>query len=286
MSMIDEVKTTSKKIIFRGVFLFIVFLVVNSSYFTIQPGQRGLIKTLWNISDTVYSDGLHFKIPFVTTVVKMDIKVQKTESQASSASKDLQNVSINLAVNYSLNDKKLVNIYKTIGREEDVAQKLVMPLIQEIVKATTAKFTAEELILKRSEVSDGLKQWLVKWLEIYWVNVERVSITNFEFSKQFNEAIEAKVTAEQTALAEKNKLETIKYQAQQKIEQAKWEAEARVTSATAETEAIKIQTQAIQAQWWAEYVKLKFIERWDGVLPKISGLGGSLMNMNIDDMMR
>jgi len=88
----------------------------------------------------------------------MDIKVQKTESQASSASKDLQNVSINLAVNYSLNDKKLVNIYKTIGREEDVAQKLVMPLIQEIVKATTAKFTAEELILKRSEVSDGLKQ--------------------------------------------------------------------------------------------------------------------------------
>lgn len=286
MSMIDEVKTTSKKIIFRGVFLFIVFLVVNSSYFTIQPGQRWLIKTLWNISDTVYSDGLHFKIPFVTTVVKMDIKVQKTESQASSASKDLQNVSINLAVNYSLNDKKLVNIYKTIGREEDVAQKLVMPLIQEIVKATTAKFTAEELILKRSEVSDGLKQWLVKWLEIYWVNVERVSITNFEFSKQFNEAIEAKVTAEQTALAEKNKLETIKYQAQQKIEQAKWEAEARVTSATAEAEAIKIQTQAIQAQWWAEYVKLKFIERWDGVLPKISGLGGSLMNMNIDDMMR
>lgn len=286
MSMIDEVKTTSKKIIFRGVFLFIVFLVVNSSYFTIQPGQRGLIKTLWNISDTVYSDGLHFKIPFVTTVVKMDIKVQKTESQASSASKDLQNVSINLAVNYSLNDKKLVNIYKTIGREEDVAQKLVMPLIQEIVKATTAKFTAEELILKRSEVSDGLKQWLVKWLEIYWVNVERVSITNFEFSKQFNEAIEAKVTAEQTALAEKNKLETIKYQAQQKIEQAKWEAEARVTSATAEAEAIKIQTQAIQAQWWAEYVKLKFIERWDGVLPKISDLGWSLMNMNIDDMMR
>lgn len=286
MSMIDEVKTTSKKIIFRGVFLFIVFLVVNSSYFTIQPGQRWLIKTLWNISDTVYSDGLHFKMPFVTTVVKMDIKVQKTESQASSASKDLQNVSINLAVNYSLNDKKLVNIYKTIGREEDVAQKLVMPLIQEIVKATTAKFTAEELILKRSEVSDGLKQWLVKWLEIYWVNVERVSITNFEFSKQFNEAIEAKVTAEQTALAEKNKLETIKYQAQQKIEQAKWEAEARVTSATAEAEAIKIQTQAIQAQWWAEYVKLKFIERWDGVLPKISGLGGSLMNMNIDDMIR
>ncbi len=286
MSVIEGVKTTSKKIFFRGLFLFIVFLIANSSFFTIQPGQRGLIKTLWNISDEVYLDGFHFKIPFITTVVKMDIKVQKTESQASSASKDLQNVSTNLAVNYSLNDKKLVTIYKTIGREDDVAQKLVMPLIQEVVKATTAKFTAEELILKRSEVSDWLKQWLIKWLELYWVNVERVSITNFEFSKQFNEAIEAKVTAEQTALAEKNKLETIKYQAQQKIEQAKWEAEARVTSAKAEAEAIKIQTQAIQAQWWAEYVKLKFIERWDGVLPKISWLGGSLMNMNIDDIMR
>lgn len=286
MSVIDGVKTTSKRIFFTGIFSFIVFLIINSSFFTIQPGQRGLIKTLWNISDEVYLDGFHFKIPFITTVVKMDIKVQKTESQASSASKDLQNVSINLAVNYSLNDKKLVTIYKTIGREDDVAQKLVMPLIQEVVKATTAKFTAEELILKRSEVSDGLKQWLMKWLDSYWVNVERVSITNFEFSRQFNEAIEAKVTAEQTALAEKNKLETIKYQAQQKIEQAKWEAEARVTSAKAEAEAIKIQTQAIQAQWWAEYVKLKFIERWDGVLPKISWLGGSLMNMNIDDIMR
>lgn len=211
-------KNNFKKIIFRWVFLFLVFLVGSSSFFTIQPWERWLIKTLWNISDEVYLDGFHFKIPFITSVVKMDIKVQKTESQATSASKDLQNVFTNLAVNYSLSDKKLVNIYKTIWREDDVSQKLVMPLIQEVVKATTAKFTAEELILKRAEVSDDLKQWLVKWIESYGVNVERVSITNFEFSKQFNEAIEAKVTAEQTALAEKNKLKTIKYQAQQKIE--------------------------------------------------------------------
>lgn len=286
MSVIEEVKITSKKIVFKGIFLFIIFLIINSSFFTIQPWQRWLIKTFWNISNEVYLDWIHFKIPFITSVVKMDIKVQKTESQASSASKDLQNVSTNLAVNYSLNDKKLVNIYKTIWREDDVSQKLVMPLIQEVVKATTAKFTAEELILKRSEVSDWLKLWLIKGLESYWVNVERVSITNFEFSKQFNEAIEAKVTAEQTALAEKNKLETIKYQAQQKIEQAKWEAEARVTSAKAEAEAIKIQTQAIQAQWWTEYVKLKFIEKWDGALPKISWLSSSLMNMNIDNIIR
>lgn len=284
MSVIEAVKTTSKKVVIRGISLFVLFLIINSSFFTIQPWERWLIKTLWNISSEVYSDGFHFKIPFVTTVVKMDIKVQKTESESSSASKDLQNVSTSLAVNYSLSDKKLVTIYKTIGTEYDVSQKLVMPLIQEIVKATTAKFTAEELILKRSEVSDGLKLGLTKWLESYWVIVERVSITNFEFSKQFNEAIEAKVTAEQTALAEKNKLETIKYQAQQKIEQTKWEAEARITSAKAEAEAIKIQTQAIQSQWGTEYVKLKWIEKWDGAVPKINN-GQSLMNMNIDSMM-
>ena len=285
MSVIQEIKTTSKRVIFTSIFLFLLFLVISSSYFTIQPWERGLIKTFWNISSQIYSDWFHFKIPFVTSVVKMDIKVQKTEADAFSASKDLQTVSTSLAVNYSLDEKSLVNIYKKVWREEDVSKKLVIPLIQEVVKATAAKFTAEELILRREEVSDNLKKWLVKWLEIHWVIVDRVSITNFDFSKQFNDAIELKVTAEQTALAEKNKLETIKYQAQQKVEQAKWEAEARVTGAKAEAEAIKIQTQAIQTQWWAEYVKLKWIEKWDWMLPKISNWWTSLMNMNIDQVL-
>lgn len=276
----------SFKIIGVVILVFLVFITTLSSFFTIQPGQRWLLKTMGNISSKVYGDGFHLKIPFITSVVKMDITIQKSETDATSASKDLQNVSTRLAVNYSLDPAQLVAIYSNIGTEDQVSQKLIIPNIQEVVKATTAKFTAEELILKRQEVSDGFKEGLMKKLSEYWVVVQRVSITNFDFSKQFNDAIEAKVTTEQQALAEKNKLEIIKFQAQQKVEQAKWEAEARITNAAAEAEAIKIQTQAIQAQWWAEYVKLKFIERWDGVLPKISWLWWSLMNMNINDFIR
>jgi regulator of protease activity HflC (stomatin/prohibitin superfamily) len=137
------------------------------------------------------------------------------------------------------------------------------------VKASTANYTAEELITKREVVRQTIQDSLTERLKQNYVDVTGVSIVDFNFSPSFNQAIEAKVTAEQNALAAKNKLEQVKYEAEQRVEQAKGEAEA-----------IKIQTQAIQSQGGRDYVNLKAIEKWNGELPQ-QMMGGAVPFVNI-----
>lgn len=245
----------------------VIILILWWSWFVVSPWYRAFTITMGRPNDEVMSEWFHFKKPFIDNVVKMDIRVQKTESEAFAASKDLQTVETKLVVNYSLKSDSVINIYKTIGNKEVVANTLINPMIQEVVKQTTAKYTAEELVTKRNDVWTDLKNSLSEKLSKYWIIISDVSIINFSFSAQFETAIENKVTAEQNAQAEKNKLDIIKYQAQQSIEKAKWEAEANLTNAKANAEAIKIQSQAVQSQWGADYVKLKWIEKWSWNLP-------------------
>lgn len=205
--------------------------------FVVSPGEVGLVKRLGSLQDVIYTEGLNFKIPFVDQVVIMDIRTQKIQDSANSASKDLQNVQTTIAVNGAINPEKAPMIFRTLGNLEEIANRIVTPAIQESVKSVTAKYTAEELITKRSAVSLEIEQLLVEKLGKYGLDVSDVNIVNFSFSQDFDQAIERKVKAEQDALAEKNKLEQVKFQAQQKIEQAK-----------AEAETIRIQAEAIKSQ--------------------------------------
>jgi len=195
--------------------------------------------------------GLHFKLPIIDKAVKFNVKTQKYEADASAASSDLQIVQTKLAINYHVIPESVPTLYREIGL--DYSQVVIQPLEQEIVKATTAKYTAEELITKREQVREDMKTLLSEKLLPLGLYVEEVSIVNFDFSQSFNEAIEAKVTAEQNALAAKNNLEKVKFEAQQTIETAK-----------AQAEAIRIQAQAINSQGGADYVALQKIKAWDG----------------------
>lgn len=151
-----------------------------------------------------------------------------------------------------------------------IETKLIEPAIQESVKASTAKFTAEELITKRQQVSMEMMNVLKQKLQANGILVLDINIVDYQFSAEFNKAIENKVRAEQEALAEKNVLEKIKYEAQQRIEKARGEAEATKLRAQAESEAIRIKTQAIQMQGGNDYVRLQWIDKWDGKLPVTS----------------
>lgn len=255
--------------IFIYIMIFAVLLIVLfGSFYIIEAGQRGIILTFGNPDMSPKSEGLHFKIPIVQSIIKMDIKTQKYEADASAASKDLQTVTSKIVTNYHLESASVPIIYKEIGI--DYQTRVIQPLEQEIVKATTARYTAEELITKRELVRLEIKQTLHDRLLPRGIVVEEVSITNFDFSPSFNAAIEAKVTAEQNALAAKNKLEQVKYEAEQRIAQA-----------TAEAEAIRIQAQAITAQGGKDYVQLQWILKWDGKVSLVS-TGNSQMNSLID----
>lgn len=234
------------------------FIFLLGSFFVIKPGQRAVMTIMWNMQKKVYSDGFYLKLPFISGVHKYSIQNIKQELDASASSKDLQAITAKVSINYSLQSDKIPFIYSEVWNHLDVQNKIVEPSIQESIKASVAKFTAEELITKRSLLAQDILQ-VVKWkIEAYGINVLAINIVDFTFSDQFKQAIEAKVVAEQEALAEKNKLEKVKFEAQQQVETAK-----------AEAQKIKIQAEAIQKQWGAEYVQLQWISKRNGQLPQM-----------------
>jgi regulator of protease activity HflC (stomatin/prohibitin superfamily) len=243
--------------VFLGAIAIIGLIVLFGSFYIVGAGERGVLLTWGKPADYAIGEGLHFKIPMVQEVIIIDVKTHKYEADASAASKDLQIVSTKIAVNYRVVPETVPELYRTVGLAYE--DRVIQPAVQEVVKATTAQFTAEELITRRSEVKDNIKLLLRERLSDRGISVEDISITNFDFSSSFNSAIEAKVTAEQEALAARNKLEQVKY-----------EAEQRVARAEAEAQAITLQAQSINSQGGKDYVTLKWIEKWDG---KVSLIG-------------
>ena len=235
--------------------LIVILIILMNAFYIINAGERGVLLTWGNPDNVPISEGIHFKIPIAQKVVIMDIKTQKYEADLTAASSDLQNVNTKIAINYHLDPKSVPTVYQTIGTDYDI--KLIFPLEQESNKAATAQYTAEELITKREQVRTQMENNLRDKLAARGILVESISIIDFAFSPSFTQAIEAKVTAEQNALAAKNKLEQVKYEAEQRVTQAKGEADA-----------IAIQASAINAKGGKDYVQLQAINRWDGQLPK------------------
>lgn len=247
--MDEETKTVGKVI--GGIVAFVVLLVlIFTTAGTISTGEVGIRTTLGKVKST-QGAGLYFKLPFIQGMNIINTQTQKEQINATAASNDLQNVETAVAINYSIDPNTAIDLFSKVGTE--YKSKIIDPAIQEVVKAVTAQYTAEQLITKRAEVTEKIKVALSERLASNHINVEQVSITNFDFSTSFNEAIEKKVTAEQNALAAKNLLEQKKFEAQQ-----------TVVTAQAEAEAIKIKAQAINSQGGADYVQLQKISKWDG----------------------
>lgn len=262
--------------------ILVLFIIafINQFYFIVLPGDKAFKVRLGAIQGQVYDDGFHFKLPFVESVVTMSVQTQKHQVGASAASKDLQTINADVALNFSLNPALVNKLYQQIGTLEEIENRVIGPAIQESIKATTAKFTAEELITKRELVSSEMKDILTTKLQTQGIQILDVNIIDFKFSEDFNQAIEKKVKAEQDALAEKNTLEKIKYEAQQAVEQARGESEATLLKAKAQAEAIRIQSEAIQKQGGSDYVSLKWIEKRNGILPGTM-LGNQVPFVNI-----
>ncbi len=192
-----------KTVILSIIGLFVLGLIFGS-FGTISAGNRGVKTRVGAVVGTL-QPGLYFKLPYIEHIISMDIQTQKEQTEAEAASKDLQTVKTTVAVNYNLQEEKVADLFTRIGTS--YSGRLIDPAIQEVVKAVTARYTAEELITKRPQVTEDIQSSLSEKLSQNDIIVTGVSIVNFDFSQQFNAAIEAKVTAEQNALAAKNKLE-------------------------------------------------------------------------------
>ena len=247
------------------------------SFTVVEAGTRGVLLT-WGQVTGILDEGLHFVIPIAQKVVSMDVTIQKAETEESTASADLQEVTTTIAVNYRLIPSSVDSIYRDL--RQDYELRVIKPNIEESIKATTALFQAEELVTKRAEVKLSFELTIKERLADYQLQILSVSITDFQFSEEFKNAIEAKVSAEQRALEAKNELEQIRYEAQQQIIQAEAAANATVTAATAEAQKLIIEAEAqaeaiqlIQEQIAQnpEYLQYLSILQWNGVLPYFFG---------------
>lgn len=262
----------------------IVVLIIAAASFTIVPaGNTGVVLTLGKVSETSFQEGAHFKIPFVQSVENMSNKIQVYETPASAVSKDLQTVSSTLAVNYRLVSDKSPDMYKNVGLDYQTV--LITPVVQECFKSATANYTAEQLITERQAVGDEVKNALESKLNSYGIYIEKFNIVNFDFSAEFNNAIEAKQVAEQNLLKTKTEQE-------QAIVIANAEAEKKVIAANAEAEAIMAEAQAradanelLEKSLTAKVIAYEQIQKWNGVLPKVTGSdNGLLVNIDLDDI--
>lgn len=248
---------------------FIIILIILAAVFILKPwvqvgaGERGIVQNFGAVQDVVLNEGIHLKIPFMQEVRLMDVKIQKAMTDAASSSSDLQDVDLAVALNYHVIPEKANLVYQTIGIA--FKERIIDPAIQEVMKAVTARYTAEELITKRPAVSSEMKDALTSRLLESNIAVDAFSIISFSFSQTFTDAIEAKQTAEQNALKAKRDLDRIKVEAEQTIAAAKAQAEAlRLQKESISPDLIELRK--IEAN-------LKAIEKWNGVLPNVTGAG-------------
>ncbi|MDO9581234.1 MAG: prohibitin family protein, partial [Bacteroidales bacterium] len=220
--------------------LIIVISIIAGSFATIPAGHRGVVIRFSAVTGTILEEGLQTKLPFFDSVVMMDIRTDKYEVGAASASQDLQDVSTTIALNWRLEPTRTAEIYRTLGME--YISRIAAPAVQEVIKQVTARYPAEDLILKREMVRDEIAGLLAVRLLERGIITEALSITEFQFSATFVAAIEAKVAAEQAVWEARNKLERVKVEAEQREAEARGEANARIAKANGEAEYIRVVT--------------------------------------------
>ncbi len=234
----------------------IVFLaLLSATFYTIPAGYVGVVTRFGAVSRTV-RPGFQTKIPLVEDVITMDVRTQKDQVDAEAASSDLQQVTSTIAVNYNLDPAYAAAVYQSVGT--DYQSILIAPAIQNIFKASTAQFTAEQLIDQREKVRAEAEDALKAQLAVYHVIVLNFNIVNFHFSDQFNQAIEAKQVAQQQVETAKQLLAKAEVDAQTTVAQAQGQADAQ--KALKDTGALS-----------PEYLQYIAITKWNGVLPSVIG---------------
>ena len=245
----------------------LILAIIWSSFVTVGPGERGVLMTFGAVRQGVLTPGLHMKIPFVQTVKLMNVQIQKSETSETAASRDLQNVTSTVAVNWSINPVDAEWVYERLGDEEQLSTKVLSPIVSNAVKAVAAHYDAEQLVEKRDVVRDEIQKQIVGALAAYKVQVQGVNITNFQFSEDYAKAIEQKQVAQQKAQQAQYDLQRIKVQAQQEVAQADGQSQAQ---------------KLLQSTLTPQIIQLKAVEKWNGVLPQYTGGGAIPFIGNLD----
>ncbi len=280
-----------------GGVLFILALVLGAfccagSCTSIDTGHVGVVRHMGAMQPYTLDEGVHFTRPWpFADVSEINVTTGATETQASAASKDLQAVHTKVTLQWSIAAAMAPKLVQRFGDCDGCwTGGIIDPAIQETVKAVSARYTAEQLITQRSqvkaEIEQGLNGFIAKTLGERGcagaVKIANVAVTNFEFSKEFNASIEAKVRAEQDSLRAENEKRTRVTQAEAKAKEETLAADAAAYSlevqSKAKAAAIERESKALEAN--PQLIQLRTAERWDGKLPTMT-CGGPVPFINV-----
>ena len=241
----------------------------SASFTIIEEGYIGVKYQFGKIVDDSLSAGLNFKVPFVQTIRQVDVREQMYQMDANAYTKDTQTVEgIQTKLNYVYDRGELSNIIRNVGIN-NVESKLLIPQMQSIVKNEIGQYKAEDLVQNRTTVQESIEDKLRESLGQSGIIVVSFAIENLDFEDGFEEAIRAKVVAEQEALKMQNKTKETEELARQTVIAAQAEAESQKIKADAEAYAIEaIQKQLQQSP---EYIELQRVQKWDGKYPQVMG---------------
>lgn len=256
--------------------LSLVLLLVGVTGCTqVDAGNLGIVMKWGEIQDVALQEGIHFRTPVMTQIVNMSTRVHKMEASATASSRDLQVVSTKIALNYRIDATQIVEVFRNVGTRLVVESTIVDPALQESLKQATAQYTAEELITKRQQVKETLGNSIKVTLAKNDILVTELSITDFQFDAQYQQAVESKQVAEQRALTATNDLARIKVEAAQEEAKARGVANAMLARAEAEAKAQELLRKTISP----EIVYLRAVEKWDGQQPVVVGEGGAILDI-------
>jgi len=277
------------------VVIILVIVLATSAFVIVESGHVGVIVTLGAVQPEPLSEGFHLKKPFMDTIVQTDVRLTKAVSKSVAASKDLQTVETQVSVQYSLTGAVAPRTYQRIGTRDVVAATVIEPAIQESVKAVTAQFTAEQLVTRRAEVKQQIQTAIESFIRVTLedkdvptaLTIANVAITDFEFSDEFNKAIELKVRAEQEALQAVNEKTRRVTQAEAGYQERKLAADGEAyeieAASKAKADAIAREAKALKNN--PQLIQLRLAEKWDGTLPRFTG-GETIPLINIDSVMK
>lgn len=252
---------------FAGVIFLLLLAIFLRPFTIVNAGERGVVMKFGQVQNQVLDEGIHPILPIVTSVKNLNVRVQQNTFQSDAASKDLQKITTELAVNWHIDQNRVNRVFQQVGDEQQIITGIITPAVSEVLKSATSKKTAEEIITLRTQLKEEIDSNLKKRLATYGLIVDDVSLVNFAFSPEFSKAIEAKQIAEQEAK-----------QAEFTAKKATQQAQAEVNLAKGQAEAQRLQRQTLTA----ELLQKQAIEKWDGRFPTVMGGNGTLPLVNIN----
>ncbi len=263
---VNELKPPKPRTIGILALLVIIIIVLWGTFVIIPAGHRGVALWWGSVENRIMGEGLNFKVPIAENIIKVDVRVQPHPfKEIDASSKEYQLVRMTGMMNFHIDPAYVNDLYQKVGF--DFADKVIDPAFNDFVKEVVPTYPIGEILPKREEIRRTAMRKLGDNLSRYHIIVDDIYFANIRFSPEYEGAIEAKQVAQQQVETQKQVLAQREIEAQQKVATAKGEAESIQVVAQGQAKANDALSRSISPI----LVQYKGIEKWNGILPQVSG---------------